>query len=75
MITWNYNSIRKNNRRGRTKRKKKKDTQTKKKISKKVKLFEEKESDNYIEQAKQKTAEVLEIAPLKEIPNKSFEQN
>ncbi len=53
-----------------TKRKKKKDTQTKKKISKKVKLFEKKESDNYIEQVKEKTAEVLEIAPLKEIPNK-----
>lgn len=53
-----------------TKRKKKKDAQTKKKISKKVKLSEKKESDNYIEQAKQKTVEVLEIAPLKEIPNK-----
>ncbi len=53
-----------------TQRKKKKDAQTKKKISKKVKLSEKKESDNYIEQAKQKTAEVLEIAPLKEIPNK-----
>jgi ribonuclease E len=53
-----------------TKRKKKNDAQTKKKISKKVKLSEKKESDNYIEQAKQKTVEVLEIAPLKEIPNK-----
>ena len=53
-----------------TKRKKKKDAQTKKNISKKVKLSEKKESDNYIEQAKQKTVEVLEIAPLKEIPNK-----
>ena len=48
----------------------KKDIQTKKKISKKVKLSEEKESDNYSEQAKSKSDEVIEIAPLKEIANK-----
>ena len=53
-----------------TKIKKKKDTQTKKKISKKVKLSEKKESDNYREQAKPIIDEVVEIAPLKEITNK-----
>ena len=50
--------------------KKKKDIQTKKKASKKAKLSEKKESDNYSEQAKPKTDEVAEIAPLKEITNK-----
>jgi ribonuclease E len=53
-----------------TKIKKKKDVQTKKKTSKKVKLSEEKESDNYSEQTKPKIDEAIEITPLKEIINK-----
>ena len=53
-----------------TKIKKKKDSQTKKKISKKVKLSEKKVSDNYEEQAKGMIDEVAEVTPLKEITDK-----
>ena len=53
-----------------TKTKKKKDTKAKKKTSKKVKLSEKRESISYVKEAKTKSDEVVEIAPLKEIANK-----
>ncbi len=50
--------------------KKKKDVQSKRKTSKKTKLSEVKESDNYSKESKTKSDETIEIAPLKEITNK-----